>query len=549
METRIQLDKGAVSLAAALELAGVVSSPREAEHLIREGQVELNGHVETDSAVQVLPGATLVVGVDPPVQIVVEGELIADFRLLHEASKRVHGYLVYTWFEKYLTLIVANLRRLLSDGHALGVDARPSEETNYRVPFDCRALDLGALLDFLGIYFYIFSCHKKTNSNLMGGSDRKRVLYLRGYDLEGAVGGEGGVAVGISTMHTTAFNYTLIDLLADTCDVYKALSPRDLYWESNTAQKYFYGDLDGLIQFAGSGFRSFYVNTHHWQEDVEWFMDRSDYFIVYLSSMTPSVLWEIETLRDNGRAGDTTIVFDEHAIENKDRQVDTSDFAKRDLGHHVRWGKAKTPPPDISPGALRARLEQDFLVLGPEEFKERSAEQTQRIAAASAPISDSERNQPLAFRFYPALKPKELQQIRDADSDVEQDIRERLESRTIENLPWFLNQVQLKIYTSEILGNHAETGWALAVYAGILKEVHEHWGQDDTPVENDEATATLLSEHFELAEYYAPRLMAYGREDQFGNYSEQALRRYDQAFGAASESTAAFLAEFQRRNR
>lgn len=457
-----------------------------------------------------------------------------SFRILQDASRRVHGYLVHTWFERYLAWIHQSLRRLVAAG-GLERDGRPGPETNYRITFDPRALDEGLLLDMVGLYVYVLASHKWTNYHLMAETPRKRVLYLRGYDIEGAIAVADGIAMGISSANTTGFNQTLAEALGREYDVFKALSPRDLHWESIGAQKRF-DDLDALIRYGNGLLHSFYVHADHWQDDIESMMDRADRFVVYLSSITPSVLWEIDTLRGKGRAQDATIVFDEGAMAFKAGQPELGTLARRTAFEEVRWENARSGPPEMSPEELRAELSTDFLVLSPEEFEAGIEEERARIAASKPRRPEASRGQPIPFRFSPALVPAAMQQVLDLDAAFERELRSRLAGEPIENLPWFFSRVQLKLFTSVLLGRHDETGWALAVYAGIHRTLMEN-----------EVSPTAVRPHFEMAEYYAPRLMAYGRADQFGDYSEQALHRYDTAIRETSAAVQRFLDEVRRR--
>ena len=62
---------------------------------------------------------------------------------------------------------------------------------------------------------------------------------------------------------------------------------------------------------------SFYVNAHHWQDDIARVVDRVDHFVVHLSSLTEGSLWEIALLRDRRRQPDSTIVFDPAAVQRR----------------------------------------------------------------------------------------------------------------------------------------------------------------------------------------------------------------------------------------
>jgi len=458
-----------------------------------------------------------------------------DFRLLLEAARRVHGYHFFRWLESYLTWIYHSLYRLYR-AEALGPDGRPSPETDYRISFDPAALDRGLLLDVLGLYVYLVASHKWTNVHLTAETDRKRVLYLRGFDFEGALAVGGGTAMGTSSMDTTGFNQIMAKALGGQFDVFKAMSPRDLHSESIGAQHRF-RDLDALQDYGNRPIRSFYVHAHHWKADIDALMDRVDFVIVYLSSITPSVLWEIDTLKSKGRAPDTTIVFDQGAIDSKANQPDLGDLASRDEFDELRWRNSKTGPPSIAPEELRARLAQDFLVLTPDEFEDQIEEQKQRISASAGPRPDESRGRPIPFRFSPALGASEMDRLRALADELGREIRSRLGDEPIENLPWFLNRVQLKLFTSVLLGRHEEVGSALAVYAGVHKALLDH-----------EIGGDAVRDHFGMADYYGPHLVAFGKDGQLAADSwDGILDRHEALVAVAGEAVGEFLAEVRRR--
>ena len=82
---------------------------------------------------------------------------------------------------------------------AIGRDAEPRKEADYVLLFDFNAIDVDELTYFIGLHQFIYCSHKKTNCILMQESDRKRILYLRGFDYEGSVKVGGGIALGFSS--------------------------------------------------------------------------------------------------------------------------------------------------------------------------------------------------------------------------------------------------------------------------------------------------------------------------------------------------------------
>lgn len=155
------------------------------------------------------------------------------------------------------------------------------------------------------------------------------------------------------------------------------------------------------------------------------------------------------------------------------------------------------------------------------------------------------------FRFYPALDAGRLKEIRDFDGELDGLIRRLVFSRTITNLPWFMNQVQLKVFTTLMLGNHAETGRALAVYAAVTDVVRKRFlSGAGSGVRLKKKQKLLvrerLEQHFEMAEYISNTLLSYGQSHEFGDYRVQAKKIYRQTFTAAEAAVEAFFEEAHR---
>ncbi|HEV7889724.1 MAG TPA: hypothetical protein VGP08_03750 [Pyrinomonadaceae bacterium] len=478
--------------------------------------------------------------------------IVFDFRLLFEASKKLHGYLLHTCLKHYLDLIFLNMRRLIEYG-ALGPDGHPSEETDYRLLVDIEAFDAEKLTYVLGFYLHIFSSHKKANYVLTQKDETKRVLYLRGFDYEGSVSAGGGLAMGYSSVDTTRFTYMLAERLRPDFEIFTALSPRDLFMETAGTEKYFYGDYDGLIRACSEPVRSIYLNAKHWKADVSGLIDRMDYFVVYVSSITESVLWELGLLKKKKRAGDATVVFDEKAIANKEVQFGMQERMK-ETGDKVLWSKSRPKAPPPTAPELRESLMRDFLVVSPKQFFRGIKRHKTRIGKAQSPLGVGSREEPLPFRFFPAQGASTLKRLRDFDESVDASIRKQISSQSITNLPWFTNNVQLKILTSLMLGRHDETGRALAVYAAVMDVARKQlFGADaraDDDADDPESRAhRRLEENFALAYYASPKLLMRGEGHEFGGHSKKALAVYGEVFASASEAVERFFEEGLRRMR
>jgi hypothetical protein len=454
-------------------------------------------------------------------------------QLLFNATKKLHGYSLHNRLANYLNSLAWDADRLGATG--LGPDARSAVGGDDITTFDGGALHLEQLCDVIVAYLHVHLGHKKANHWLVNDDTTPRVLHLRGFEYQTSYGA-GGAAVGVSTAATTTFTGELTQHLQPDLRMYKTLSPEDLGYETLGGYDLFDQDA-GLREFMGAVPLSFYLNADHWQDDVARIVDQMDHFVVYVSSITDSVLWELDLLRRTQRADHTTVVFDERAITGK---ASFSANEQRLGAMHrdgtlwpgrVLWPGRTDRAGTISAMELRDALGQSFpVVMPPEEFFATIDTQKRRIAQSAVPVGSSARKAMVDFRFHPAISPDALAELRALDRKLDSVIRQAVTSRQITNLPWFFNQVQLRILTSLMLGDHKGAGSALSVYALVLPAVavrvrgdEQHAGLTDAQFARFDR---LISQHFHAASEGSRALLTVGSADGHGDFSYQ-LRLQD----------------------
>ncbi|GAA1891072.1 hypothetical protein GCM10009837_11530 [Streptomyces durmitorensis] len=418
--------------------------------------------------------------------------------------------------------------------------------------FDGDALDLEEMSYIVGFYFYILAGHKKANYYLMneGVGEVKRVLYLRSFDYQAAAQLAGDVAIGYGNGDAIRFTWKLPDCLAGSAEIFKALSPEDLHWETVAAQIHFNGDFSVIIRLAGTPIRSIFLNAHEWKNDIAQLVDRMDYFVIYISSINESVLWEIDLLRRKGRTQHTTIVIDAGAVARTSVPVAMQKIIDQQYSDNVLWRKPEQAR-TLGVQELHDRLALEFLVVSPQEFEESSEEQKRRIMESEESAGRRHDREPIPFRFYPAVDPSELQGIREVDAVLGELIHQVVASKTLTNLPWFLIQVQLKVFTTLMLGDHEETGRALAVYAAVIDVVRSRIAEGTRRRDHLTRKGRMLfderlTEHFRMAEYVSWTLLSFGQSHEFGDYRARATAVYEEEFAAASAAVQDFYAKADR---
>ena len=456
-----------------------------------------------------------------------------DFALLDEAAKSLLGYYVYRKFRAHLATITAALYQQHQDGLSEGL-TRPTARGRATL-FDVGALDDHAMLELIGVFMYVLACHKSSNWQLLHRTEAKQVLYLRGYDFEAAFSTGGGMAAGLSTMDTSGFTLKLPGLLQRR--LFKVLSPKEVDSETISAERY-YDDFDAMIHWINQRPAAVYLNARHWKQRLLELLPRMDHYIVYVSSLTDSALWELDQLDTDRRRDRVTVVFDEDAINRKTSQLALQDGLTGRLGQAI-WAK-QGGTRSLTATQVRDSLAEVFKVLDLDEFEADIDGVRRRIDNSKAELQPGERETWLDFEFHPAVDDAELERLRAMSQELAELVTAG-QGGGIDCLPLYLAQIQLRIHLTLLLGEHAAAGRALAAYSAVMRGAGDHLarpdGRADAPEENPRLLATL-ERHAEFAEYAGRQLLSYGRSHEFADQSGQANAAWDAIFNPTRTSVA-----------
>jgi hypothetical protein len=468
---------------------------------------------------------------------------LVDFKLLDEASRKLLGYYVHRKFNIHLSSILAALNQQYQNGMSEGL-TRPTR-LGREMLLDFRALDYNALIEVVGVCMYVLLCHTIANSRLRHRDDAKQVLYLRGYDFEAAFTTGVGVATGISTWDTTGFTLDLPALLERP--LFKVLSPKEVDSETVTAERY-YANLDKMIRWIRQRPAAIYLNALHWQRGVLELIPRMDHFIVYVSSITESALWELEQLHDERYRDRVTVVFDEKAIEKKASQLALQQAMDGKLGRTI-WSKQGTAP-SLTAAQVRAGLAEVFMVMSPDEFKANIEDVRRRIDNNHSELKPGERETELDFEFYPAVEDSDLRRLQ-AMSQALAKLVEAGQTGSIDCLSLYVAQIQLLIHVTLLLGDHEATGRALCAYSAVMWSSSNHYEPTgeraaDLPEESRAQLLGMLDSNGGFAEYAGRRLLAYGRNHELSDQSGQVDATWTAIFEATRKSVDNVFAGRQR---
>lgn len=463
-----------------------------------------------------------------------------DLELLDRGSKALLGYFVHTWFRHYLGAASESLGRLHERGF-IETPTRPTELGRH-VLFDFGALDEEKLAYILGLYFYVQTCHKAANNRLMKRYDGKQVLYLRGYDVEGSVSIGAGSALGSSTYHTQTFGMKLAEMLGDDVALFKVISPKDVYWDTITAQHFFSDGYGELIRWVVARPSAIYLNARRWQEGVLDLLDRMDHYVVYVSSTTPSLLWELAQLDVDGRRDRVTVVLDAAAMKETRKHLGVQEGLRGLFGEQVIWSK-QGPPPEMTEGELTAWVSERFLVITPEELGTSGGLSRAGIAGDSSLLRPGNRETWFDFDFSPALEDEDVARLRAMSADLGRLVDEALDSH-VECLPLTVVHLQLRIYATLLFAEHDRTGRTLASYAGLLQAALEYYEPEEPRIaaltpQRREDHLNMLREHLELTQYIGLQLLSSGKTHEFDDYSVEATATFATEYERALDATRA----------
>lgn len=460
---------------------------------------------------------------------------VRDATPLYDAARSLHGYFLFRWMREYLNVVLGNIHRWWRAG-LLGADGRPNAAFRQCL-VDFNAFDLEIVAQLCGLYFYIHASHKKANRALLRQTTARRVLYLRGFDYQAAVGVGGGLAMGFSTVDSTRFNHRLGALLGHDCEVYKALSPLDLERETLALERHFYGDYPALTRLCSAPIRSFFLHAEHWQRDVAHLAGRMDYFVVYLSSLSESVLWELQCLRDRGHAGRTSVIFDRDAILTKNIHAGFYAALPGLAIGKALWLPDRQPLSEGHIDAFRAELETCFTVIPADDFDAQAEALRARVLAARGPLPPGQRESSLPFRFHPALARPERRALHRLDAALAREVAPDT-GEPLACLPFRLGQLQLRVFTALALGDHPGAAQALAIYASCMDALLAFYTRsgrlaDGVSAAELPAYLGLFRDHRDTAASIARHFLEAGPGNRFDAPDEAARNGFEQCFSAA----------------
>lgn len=437
---------------------------------------------------------------------------VRDFALLDSAARTLLGYFVYRQYREFLGVLTLNLQRWLHAG-LLDEDGQPTALFK-RVVFDFNALDLEALTLVCGVNYVARASHEKANRVLRREDTKPRVLYLRGYDYEVAtVPAPGsGVGMGFGTVDTARFTTRLGEALGGAVRLFMVMSPKDVAREAERLQRHFYSDYPAIDRGCSRPIRGFCLQAHRWQADVATLAAQMDAYVVYVSSITDSVRWELDWLRRSGMAPRTTVVMDRTAIETKALHTGIHDqLPGGQMGQPV-WLSPKPHHTAADIDALQAELSQVFTVVTPESFEAAAPALATRLCGNLAPGAVRPAVAGLPFGWQPAVEPDALAALQALHSQLGREI-DPLDPEPIECLPLYLNQLLLRLYTSLLLGAHTDAGKALAIYSGCMGAALAHYAaagriNERVPPEQTSDYLAVLRDHRDTANHIGGSFVA-----------------------------------------
>jgi hypothetical protein len=120
--------------------------------------------------------------------------------------------------------------------------------------------------------------------------------------------------------------------------------------------------------------------------------------------------------------------------------------------------------------------------------------------------------------------------------------------RGVDSLPVFLNLIQLRVFVTLLLGDHFETGRALAAYAAVMQGAYDYYAAADVkvaPLSDDGRQRSLetLTHHHDQARHIGWYFLSIGRSHEFDDFRRIADREWDAVFDRTKAAVDSFFAE------
>jgi hypothetical protein len=470
-----------------------------------------------------------------------------DLTVLFEASRRLNSYHLHRFFGSYLI----STREYNEYIAQTPQSARRFRPTDPRSGLNPNYLRVGELAWLVGTYVLTYFSHKKANFVLTTEPDRKRVLYLRGFDYR-TIATVGSVNYEMASADTHFFTIQLGDELWSEFEVFKPFSPEDMFWETAGMDRYFHEDYEYVRQICSQPIRSVYLNGNYWQQDVANLLEQMDHVVVYVSSITESLLWELGLLKRAGRCEDTTVVFDEGAIEKKNFQISLQDLVESGRLGTLAWERNTDLSEIVNAGVLRQILEGDFFVVDSDDFLGSIENHKDRIRRSAGILTSDARSRPVPFRFSPAVDRDTLNLIEDFNQELWARLQADIVPRSMSDLDLFVNLLQLRIFTSLLLGDHRSAGRALAMSSGAIQAVlhrvvsgpvgRQMREEEGGPI--DEGVWSWfqsLDQYSRITEYAGLHIMIHDSTVDFGYDYDGAKSQYKEDATASFEAVSEFL--------
>jgi hypothetical protein len=216
-----------------------------------------------------------------------------------------------------------------------------------------------------------------------------------------------------------------------------------------------------------------------------------------------------------------------------------------EYGDRLIWRKQGAPPA-TGVAELRGQLAAKFHLTTPEAFAAEIDRHRERIAASAGPLRPGERETWIDFEWHPAAPEDKLDELRAISEAAEARIAAATKDG-IRSLALFLVDVHLRLFMTLLLGEHADTGRALAAYGAVMQGALDYYEPPGERLgslsdENRESHLAMLRDHADYAAYAGVRLLAYGRSHEFEDRSEDATAETAAIFAATSAAVADFFA-------
>lgn len=395
------------------------------------------------------------------------GSEIFYFEQIPRAARHIHGYHMFRAFANYHYYLMSNLERW-QGLDVIDQNFLPKQKTLSYLFWDPQLLEQVCAWH-LFLYFSHDHAIKKLSGNLEG-SHRERLLYLRSYDRMNVYKYQGSDVASLIMMPRgeVEFRNALEAAIGQHMQIVRIVSPLDHYMDTIGVTALIPESFYRIAHYVASQQSvGLVANAVVWKEQVSCLVENAHRIVVFLSAPTPSILWELDEVRRQSKAGNCLIVIPtEAAREGKGWSDTESDQLRGVLGDAIWDEKMRLQQELSSVEAFKERY-RDFRILCSDTYQVELARELTELRASERARPNKTNGMPFDLRG--AIPEAEIGPLDRFKSFIQGICRAVINNKRAIFPPWVINCIQHSFLAALIVQDYETAGRNLAFLAGAMQ--------------------------------------------------------------------------------